>query len=441
MCSLPPLIEGKEGYTNNADGALCMVVVDPATRKLLIPCDCIYPTRAQQRAAIPSLCQLFLQGRCRQGTLCHQVHANVDTVVVLRGHVGNLPRCCSFHGDDDIAGVLNERSWLSKVVLYIPEVSFEGGYVPLSRIGYTVPISKMLNELDSDVVRALDSYGQSAHEGSAPPEGSPLIVLGAGDIPICRLHVKERCRFAEECSFLHLCKEIAAMNPQLPLGRRSRLKVTQKESICNVSEPHEQNMLNMAPLSPSTGLAEASQACPSSVRGFPLVQRGGTSGHSSLANSLYRNGENTSWMGPLRESSSLGQSCEMSTKESPNTPAAVSTLCSLSYSDIQQPKQRLDVRRKLSSRVLVSCDGPCRFEEAPGGAEESTPELRGGRPCKGCRGSSLLIRGTVSDSMAASSRDEGASNSSMSLSTSCRCFSAGKWRHDPYNLSWVRMGG
>ncbi|ESL08780.1 hypothetical protein TRSC58_03512 [Trypanosoma rangeli SC58] len=418
-----------------------MVVVDPATRKLLIPCNCIYPTRAQQRAAIPSLCQLFLQGRCRQGAQCHQVHANVDVVMVLRDQVGNLPRCCPFHGDDDIAGVLNERSLLSKVVLYIPEVSFEGGYVPLSRIGYTVPISKMLNKRDSDVVRALDSYRQSLQEGSAPPEGSPVVVLEAGDIPICRLHVKERCRFAEECGFLHLCREIAAMDPQLPLGRRSRSKATQKECICNVFEPHEESMLNTAPLSSSTKLAEASQSCPSSVRGFPLVQRGGASGHSSLANSMHRNGGNTPWMGPLHEPSSLGQSCELSTKEGPNTPAAVSTLCSLSYSDIQQLKPRLGVRRKLSSRVLVSCDGPCRSEGAPGGAEESTPELRCGRPCKGCRGSSFLIRGTVSDSMAASSRDEGASNSSMSLSTSCRCCSAGKWRHDPYNLSRVRMGG
>ncbi|RNE99963.1 uncharacterized protein Tco025E_08926 [Trypanosoma conorhini] len=440
MQFLAPLIEAKDGHTYNAEGTLCMVVVDPATRKLLIPCNCIYPTRAQQRATIPSLCQLFLQGRCRQGPQCHQVHASVDAVVALRSQVGSLPWCCSFHGDEDIAGVLNEGSWLANVVVHIPESTYEGGYVPLSRIGYTVPISKMLNELSPDSVRALDSYRQALQEGCAPLEGPPLVVLEAGDIPICRLHVKERCRFAEECSFLHVCKEVAARDPQLPLGRRSRLKAAQKESAYKVSEPLGQHMSHTVSLSPSTGFAEASRACPSSVRGFPLVQRGVASGHSSLANSLCPNGENAAWMKPLRDSSSFGQSCEASTKETPTMSATVSTRCSLGYSDIRQQKHRLDVLRK-SSRVLVSCDGLCYSEGTSGSAIESTPELRSGNLAEDCRRSPFFTRGTMSDSMAASSRDEGASTSSMSLSTSYRHCSGAKWRHDPYSLSRARMGG
>ncbi|RNE97072.1 hypothetical protein TraAM80_09511 [Trypanosoma rangeli] len=194
--------------TKRLDGTLCMVVVDPATRKLLIPCNCIYPTRAQQRATIPSLCQLFLQGRCRQGTLCHQVHANVDTVVVLRGHVGNLPRCCSFHGDDDIAGVLNERSWLSKVVLYIPEVSFEGGYVPLNRLSYTPALRRVLKEKPDRLM--LENDDKEICSGSDLRAEGSFLVLNAGDQSICRLHIFDRCRYADDCRFLHLCKELTS---------------------------------------------------------------------------------------------------------------------------------------------------------------------------------------------------------------------------------------
>ncbi|RNC57706.1 hypothetical protein TcCL_ESM04664, partial [Trypanosoma cruzi] len=100
----PDLMKGGSRHlSKRADGTLCMVVVDPATRKLLIPCNFIYATRAQHRATIPSLCQLFLHGRCRQGTQCHQVHASLDAVVALRSRVGKLPCCCVFHGDEDIA--------------------------------------------------------------------------------------------------------------------------------------------------------------------------------------------------------------------------------------------------------------------------------------------------------------------------------------------------
>ncbi|ESL11639.1 hypothetical protein TRSC58_00606 [Trypanosoma rangeli SC58] len=185
-----------------------MVVVDPATRKLLIPCNCIYPTRAQQRAAIPSLCQLFLQGRCRQGAQCHQVHANVDVVMVLRGQVGNLPRCCLFHGDDDIAGVLNERSLLSKVVLYIPEVSFEGGYVPLNRFSYTPALRRVLKEKQGRLMP--DNGDKEICGGSDLQAEGSCLVLNAGDQSICRLHIFDRCRYADDCRFLHVCKEVTS---------------------------------------------------------------------------------------------------------------------------------------------------------------------------------------------------------------------------------------
>ncbi|RNE96393.1 uncharacterized protein Tco025E_09738 [Trypanosoma conorhini] len=201
-----PVVGVSRHLAKRSDGTLCMVVVDPATRKLLIPCNCIYPTRAQQRATIPSLCQLFLQGRCRQGPQCHQVHASVDAVVALRSQVGSLPWCCTLHGDRDHANAMNERSWLSKVVLYIPEVSFEGGYVPLRRLSYTPSLRRILKERPDRLMPEVDEKDIGDKAG-ARGEGSRL-VLDASDQPICRLHIFDRCRYADDCRFLHLCKEI-----------------------------------------------------------------------------------------------------------------------------------------------------------------------------------------------------------------------------------------
>ncbi|EAN96520.1 hypothetical protein C3747_22g304 [Trypanosoma cruzi] len=205
----PDLMKGGSRHlSKRADGTLCMVVVDPATRKLLIPCNFIYATRAQHRATIPSLCQLFLHGRCRQGTQCHQVHASLDAVVALRSRVGKLPCCCVFHGDEDIADVLNERSWLSKVVLYVPEVSFEGGYIPLSRVSYTVALQRILKEKPDRAIYELREESTCGENDVRP--GNSRLIIDASDQSLCRLHIFDRCRYAEECRFLHLCKEVTS---------------------------------------------------------------------------------------------------------------------------------------------------------------------------------------------------------------------------------------
>ncbi|KEG12164.1 hypothetical protein DQ04_01931000 [Trypanosoma grayi] len=207
MQLLAPLIDAKEGVTYNSKGIPCMVVVDPATRKLLIPCESVYPTRAQQRATIPSLCQLFLQGRCRQGAHCHQVHAALDAIVALRSQVESLPWCCTLHGDQDHAGVMEEGSWLSKVVLHLPEFDYEGGYVPINRVGYTAALRRLLKERYARVVG--EEQDESGDVGELAAEAERL-VLDASDQVICRLHIFDRCRYAEECRFLHLCKDITA---------------------------------------------------------------------------------------------------------------------------------------------------------------------------------------------------------------------------------------
>lgn len=232
----------------NADGEICMTVVDPVTRKLLIPTQYIFETRAQQRGTLPSLCQLFLSGRCRQGQGCYQVHADWEAVQRLRSRVDSLPCCCPVHGDKDHLGVqenalLRESISLghphphghhhtvgqqavadaaaaaesllgaNDVVLYVPGCStFEGSYVPLDRVSYTVGLRRVLEE--QRVVLAPACARVSLLD---PLTGfaEDKVVADASAATVCRLHAMDRCRYAEECKFLHLCKDLTAADPQL----------------------------------------------------------------------------------------------------------------------------------------------------------------------------------------------------------------------------------
>ncbi|KAG5501665.1 hypothetical protein JIQ42_05516 [Leishmania sp. Namibia] len=229
----------------NADGELCMTVVDPVTRKLLIPTQYIFETRAQQRGTLPSLCQLFLAGRCRKGQGCYQLHADWEAVQRLRSQVDSLPCCCPTHGDKDHIGVLDNallRETISlpppnshnhangdqssgdaaaaestiganEVVLYVPGCSsFEGSYAPLDRVSYTVGLRRLLEE--QRVVLAPSAARISLlNQATGFPEEK--VVADASAATVCRLHAMGRCRYAEECKFLHLCKDLTAADPQL----------------------------------------------------------------------------------------------------------------------------------------------------------------------------------------------------------------------------------
>ncbi|CBZ27041.1 conserved hypothetical protein [Leishmania mexicana MHOM/GT/2001/U1103] len=230
----------------NADGELCMTVVDPVTRKLLIPTQYIFETRAQQRGTLPSLCQLFLSGRCRKGQGCYQLHADWEAVQRLRSQVDSLPCCCPTHGDKDHIGVLenallresislghphshhhgnNEQNsadaaaaaessvGANDVVLYVPGCSFfEGSYAPLDRVSYTVGLRRLLEE-QRVVIAPSAARISLLNQATGFPEEK--IVADASAATVCRLHAMGRCRYAEECKFLHLCKDLTTADPQL----------------------------------------------------------------------------------------------------------------------------------------------------------------------------------------------------------------------------------
>lgn len=242
-----PVIPKGRHLVYNANNELCITVVDPVTRKLLIPLNSTFDTRAQQRPTLPSLCLLFLRNKCRQGMNCYQVHATLEAVEALRRSVDSLPRCCVLHGDSDRAGVqlCPEEYWrtradgsdsnklshsLQHVVLYLPglnrsshrllvdipksdllveglksgdtEASAGGGStglltgIPLTLISHTVALQKLLDE-------------------QTPLHQDRSLILDGTGCTVCRLHATDRCRYAEECKFLHLCKELTSAKPSL----------------------------------------------------------------------------------------------------------------------------------------------------------------------------------------------------------------------------------
>ncbi|KPA85685.1 hypothetical protein ABB37_00070 [Leptomonas pyrrhocoris] len=245
---MPRSMTGKGRHVSyNAEGELCMTVVDPVTRKLLIPKQYIFDTRAQQRGTLPSLCQLFLSGRCRQGQGCYQVHADWQAVQRLRAQVDSLPCCCPGHGDKDHLGVMenaplrdvigtaaghhhhnahlncygttavnaaDESDVCARdVVVFVPGCStYEGSYVPLERLSYTIGLRRLLEE-QQVLAAPLNAHVSLLNPETGFPEDK--IVADASGSTVCRLHAMDRCRYAEECKFLHLCKELTTVDPQL----------------------------------------------------------------------------------------------------------------------------------------------------------------------------------------------------------------------------------
>ncbi|KAH9600557.1 hypothetical protein LSM04_009522 [Trypanosoma melophagium] len=466
MLSIFPVVEPREGYVNNAKGESCMVVVDPASCKLLIPRDYVFPTRAQQRTTIPSLCQLFLDNRCRFGSQCHQVHADISIVTELRNQVKSLPCCCPLHGDDDIGEVLRDGSWLSNVVLHIPESTYEGGFIPLSRVGYTVPLSRLLNEIPMEAFHAISQYEHSSEDGRPP-----RVVLEADTIPICRLHGKARCSYAEECNFLHLCKEVVEHDADLPLGRRSGTRTALKTRGLRVNEPQSQQQQQQAPsqspqlqashwgASFSTSSSNIFVSAPlsrptASVRGFPILQRAGEGGRSPATYSFSFSGDaGSSWLAGVSSTSSLfnyshdvcGRDRVASVASSAAAANAHSTTTAYSHSNNNNNTtntvyatnpagvERHKVTVEIDTQLFPSALGTIDF------AGDSRHSLVSGANNSGLHASPISVRTGFSDSLGALSRDEGASTASSGASTTQRCRTAGKWRHNPYDGAVKRV--
>ena len=156
-----------------------LTVIDPLSRKIDIPIHCIQHTKALTRDVVPSLCMLFLEGRCRQGVDCNQIHADQETVLEIREAASRLPTCCKMHGDINAAMFDRFPHWSDKTLIV------DSVPIPMERVAFTNGLERCLdNEQTSGGTVAM----------------SPTF--------ICRLQAGGHCRYSEECKFVHVCTEI-----------------------------------------------------------------------------------------------------------------------------------------------------------------------------------------------------------------------------------------
>ncbi|ORC86965.1 uncharacterized protein TM35_000241150 [Trypanosoma theileri] len=164
-------------------------VIDPLSQRLFVPQTSMIDTLAMHRAGVPSLCRLYLQGRCRQGNSCFQAHADANVVQQLREVALKEPTCCEKHGaKSDTTGV-------PKDVMVIVTENNDQGCLLRTTLAY-VTMTKGLRAL---LKRHL------------PEDDSAESVVVVPLSSLCRLHGSGPCcRFGHECNFVHLCRDLIA---------------------------------------------------------------------------------------------------------------------------------------------------------------------------------------------------------------------------------------
>ncbi|CCW60177.1 unnamed protein product [Phytomonas sp. EM1] len=162
-------------------------VIDHESKKLFIPLEAMFRTRAMKRDGVPSLCRIFMSGRCLQGDKCYQAHADSNTISKLRAIALAEPSCCEKHGaPPDNSGICANFSFSVKYEK--PNESF-----------YVGP-------LEYCITRGLRELLGSRTSTPATTELTVPIAL------LCKLHSSEDgtrcCRFGNECKFVHVCREV-----------------------------------------------------------------------------------------------------------------------------------------------------------------------------------------------------------------------------------------
>ncbi|KAK7195056.1 hypothetical protein NESM_000428400 [Novymonas esmeraldas] len=178
-------------------------VIDPFSKRLFIPLESMQDTRAMHRKGVPSLCRVFLEGRCRQGANCFQAHANVDVVLELRARALAEPTCCCLHGAaSDTTGI-------------DPSLRL----VVRNDDGETVGWAQLRQTVVTNGLRTL--IGAQASAAGMPGPAEVIVPTSA----LCRLHNGADglpcCRFESECNFVHLCRQVMSHIDQ----RREAAKV------------------------------------------------------------------------------------------------------------------------------------------------------------------------------------------------------------------------
>lgn len=186
-------------------------VIDPFSRMLFVPLFFMHDTLAMHRPGVPSLCRLFLRGRCRQGTSCFQAHADVDVISHLREAALREPTCCVFHG---ARGVIDCAPNDMEIVVVKDDTQEEVLRTTLAHTARTKGLRLLLEKKLFD-----NTLGNP----------NTLVVLSSF---LCRLHTScPCCRFGHDCNFIHLCRE--------KVGEMNDVKKTEESVNENIQEAQE----------------------------------------------------------------------------------------------------------------------------------------------------------------------------------------------------------
>ncbi|KAG5479022.1 hypothetical protein LSCM1_02864 [Leishmania martiniquensis] len=206
-------------------GVTSIFAIDTASTKLSIPITAVEPTLAfEDDGLVPGLCRLYMEGRCRQSERCFQVHANPSVVEQLRHEAFSTPSCCPAHG----AKCNMEGFPLGLVIIIDPPREKEStAVVEANMERESGSAAGSLSNGESNMA-ANGGEGSLGHKGNSTEQNAVIALhnicptrflwsryeenggmrLHVPKSKICREHRKGLCRFGNECSFLHLCREI-----------------------------------------------------------------------------------------------------------------------------------------------------------------------------------------------------------------------------------------
>lgn len=168
-----------------------VAAIDCESSKLYIPARHVRSTDGLTRteAVRPAICRLYLNGRCRQGARCHQVHAEAQVVHRLRAEVLANPSCCTLHSK-----------------------------APSALLGQApIPPSLML-ELDGSLVSIAQIEPTKGILEICEKAKWPQQVV-CSQAQLCRNHcLGSMCRFGDDCGYLHICKQLGVRAAGAPLA-------------------------------------------------------------------------------------------------------------------------------------------------------------------------------------------------------------------------------
>ncbi|CBZ26983.1 conserved hypothetical protein [Leishmania mexicana MHOM/GT/2001/U1103] len=237
-------------------GMSSISAIDTASTKLSVPITAVEPTLAfEDDGLVPGLCRLFMEGRCRQGDRCFQVHANPTVVEQLRQEAFNTPSCCPAHGAKcNMAGfplglavvidLPREKESAAMVEAHAERDngsaagSLSNGEANTAATGGDAYSGHKVNNREQ-VPIALHNVCPTRFLWSRYEENGGML-LHMPKSKICREHRKGLCRFGNECSFLHVCRQIPIVSGDDELLSHSRTPMhngTVQSSMQDFSHP------------------------------------------------------------------------------------------------------------------------------------------------------------------------------------------------------------